>query len=88
MSTKIWIDDKMYLVDEPVREYVDELQAELAEAKEVLRKAQQLIEWAEQKCHVNCANGYVPMMPHGDPEPCQWCITKDCIEQALKEVKP
>ena len=29
MSTKIWIDDKMYLVDEPVREYVDELQAEL-----------------------------------------------------------
>ncbi len=29
MSTKIWIGDKMYLVDEPVREYVDELQAEL-----------------------------------------------------------
>ncbi|KKK56102.1 hypothetical protein LCGC14_3067900 [marine sediment metagenome] len=29
MSTKIWIGDKMYLVDEPVREYVDELQAEV-----------------------------------------------------------
>ena len=34
MSTKIWIGDKMYVVDEPVREYVDELQAELATAKE------------------------------------------------------
>lgn len=30
MSTKIWIDDKMYLVDGPVRVHVDELQAELA----------------------------------------------------------
>ena len=33
MSTKIWIGDKMYLVDEPVREYVDELRAELAKAE-------------------------------------------------------
>ncbi len=29
MSTKIWIGDKMYLVDEPVREYVERLEAQL-----------------------------------------------------------
>ncbi len=39
MSTKIWIDDKMYLVDEPVREYVDELQAKLATANKNYKNA-------------------------------------------------
>ena len=64
------------------------LKAKNKRLREALEAAQQLMEWAESKCHVNCADGYVPMMPHGDPEPCQWCITKTLAEQALKEVEP
>ena len=50
-----------------------------------LRAALQLMEWGENMCHLNCTCGYVPMMPYGDPEPCQWCITKNLIEEALGE---
>ena len=38
MSTTIWIGDKMYVVDEPVRDHVDQLQAELTTAKEANKR--------------------------------------------------
>ena len=52
---------------------------------EALEAAWQLMDWAESKCHTNCFDGYIPMMPHGDFEPCQWCITRNLIEQVLKK---
>ena len=66
------------------QELIDQLQAENEAKNKALLSAQQLMEWAESKCHLNCSDGYVPMMPHGDPEPCGWCLTKGLIEQSLK----
>ena len=59
------------------------LEAELKAKDEALRSTQQMIEWAEKQIHLNCSGGYVPMMPHGDPEPCEWCRIKREIKQAL-----
>jgi len=63
---------------------IEQLQAENERLKEALEATQQCMEWAEGICHVNCSDGYVPMMPHGDPEPCGWCALKKQIKQALK----
>ena len=50
-----------------------------------LLAAQQLMEWAESKCHIGCSDGFVSTMPYGDIEPCGWCVTKNLIEKALGE---
>lgn len=63
---------------------IGKLKDENEKKDKALRYAQRLMEWAESQCHTNCSGGYVPMMPHGDPEPCEWCITKSLIVQALK----
>lgn len=71
-----------------------ELRPQLTAAKQAgekmraaLEKAQRLMEYAESTRHLNCTDGYIPMMPHGDPEPCEWCITKNFIAEALTDSK-
>ena len=53
----------------------------------VLEATRQFMQWGENISHLNCSNGYVPMMPHGDPEPCSWCILWNQIKQVLAEAQ-
>ena len=69
---------------EQLEKKIDSLEANLKAKDKALQYAQRLMEWAEKQCHTNCSSGYIPMMPFGDPELCEWCITKGLIEQALK----
>jgi len=70
----------------PQEEYAA-LKASHDKLVEILPRIQQFMEWGEKGFHINCSDGYVPMMPHGDPEPCDWCILKGQIEQALAEAE-
>ncbi len=73
MSTKIWIGDKMYLVDEPVREYVDELQSELDTANEENKRLRKGLDAQEKEMSylLDCYQAAV--------------LTKTCVEPWIKE---
>lgn len=49
MSTKLWVDDVMYMVDEPIAEYVDKLKSENDKLKSELQVKLSIIRGLNQR---------------------------------------
>lgn len=80
MSTTLWVGDKMYVVDEPVRDHVDELEAALAKAKAENEKLRQALDEIEAvacgETQIEADGGY------DDSDGMKWIYDRT---QALKE---